>query len=199
MSVPNNEHATMIFFLIGYMGCGKSTAARLIARRFGMKLIDLDRYIEQSEACSITEIFERDSHDGFREIEARCLRQIVADYSDNVSACNHSELQDVVVATGGGTPCFHDNMSLMIEVGYTIYLSSSPSRLANRLAKAKTGRPLLENLDNSQLLDFITSELEWREPFYQKSAITVHNVERNAELLLENISKIKFFDEKTTN
>lgn len=145
-------------FLIGFMGCGKSTVGRNIARALNWKFIDLDNYIQEKDGSSVTEIFKRDGEEVFRLMEKQALDEIL-------------QLNDVVVATGGGAPCFHNNMLTMKQAGLTIYLKLSPSGLFQRLLPARKTRPLIADKNADELLLFIEKKLEEREPFYCQASV----------------------------
>ncbi len=152
-------------FLIGFMGSGKSTLGRHLARELGWTFIDLDDFIETRENASITRLFAAHGENGFREMERRALAEVV-------------KMQKVVVATGGGTPCFFNNMELMNRAGTTLYLQLSPAALVRRLLPGQAHRPLIADKTPDELLQFITQKLKEREPWYQQAKITA-----DAELL----------------
>ena len=110
----------MLIFLIGYMGSGKTTIGRGLARRLGLRFIDMDTEVEQRTGMSVTDYFAARGEEAFRGEEREVLR------------CLTNE-QDAVVATGGGVPCFFDNMEVMNASGLTIYLKMGPEKLAARL------------------------------------------------------------------
>jgi len=140
-------------FLIGFMGCGKSTSGALIAQKTGKEFIDLDLYISQKHNKSISEIFENNGEQAFRLIEHSALKEII-------------KFKNIIVATGGGTPCFFNNMELMNQNGFTVYLNTSPEILFERLISLKNTRPLLSGLSDEELEEFIKKELADRERFY---------------------------------
>ncbi len=114
----------MLIFLIGYMGCGKSTIGRKLSKRLKWTLIDTDTKIEQREGVSIGEIFDREGELRFREMERECVEELVQDG------------RDVIVSTGGGLPIWADNMELLNRVGETIYISRTAENIASRLSVA---------------------------------------------------------------
>ncbi len=145
-------------FLIGYMGAGKTTVGRQLSRRLNLSLIDLDQFIEQRYNKSISQIFAEKGEEKFREIESRVLDEI-------------SEFENVVISTGGGVPCFFNNMERMNKAGTTIYLKTSPEELTKRLEVCKNSRPLIANKSKEELEIFITENLRKREPFYGQAVI----------------------------
>ncbi len=155
----------MTIFLVGFMGSGKSTLGKKLAYNLKYDFIDLDAYIEKEEGRTIKQIFEDDGEDYFRKLERVYLHRII-------------DKEDVVISTGGGTPCHFDNMDQMNEYGTTIYINMHPKALIPRLQNSKIFRPLIEGLEGKELLDFVYKTLREREGFYHKShkVITGYNL-----------------------
>lgn len=154
----------MRIFLIGFMGCGKSYNGTRLAKVLNMPFVDLDNYIEEKAGKTIAEIFSEQGEEHFRKLEQQALHQMTA-------------FDNIVISCGGGTPCFFDNMEWMNENGDTVYLKCTPQTLEKRLVKGKAKRPLIKDLDEqNELINFIKSKLEKREPFYSK-AKTIFNTE----------------------
>ncbi|MCL2560863.1 MAG: shikimate kinase [Rikenellaceae bacterium] len=151
----------MVFFIVGFMGAGKSSVGRKVARRAGMRFVDIDAQVEQMHGASVAEIFAREGEATFRKSERAALEQLAE--SD----------ENIVVSCGGGTPCSGNNMALMNAVGKTIYLKLSPRRLAARLRPGQTKRPILRGLDAEQTLALIMRILPEREPFYDQASMVV--------------------------
>lgn len=145
-------------FLIGYMGAGKTTVGRKLAKEMNFSFIDLDLYIEGRYHRSIRQLFAERGEEAFRDIEKRLLHEV-------------AEFEDVLVSTGGGTPCFFDNMEFMNMAGTTIYLKVSVDELASRLESCKQTRPVLQNRSGEELRSFIKENLEARTAFYEKANI----------------------------
>ncbi len=145
-------------FLIGFMGCGKSTVGRNLARALNWKFIDLDQFIQEQEGLSITEIFSQQGEEVFRMLEKNALDKVAT-------------LENVVIATGGGAPCTHNNLERMKETGLTIYLKLEPEGLLERLLPARKSRPLIANKSDDELLLFIREKLAEREPFYNQASV----------------------------
>ena len=145
-------------FLTGYMGAGKTTLGKAFARALNVPFVDLDWYIEERFHKSIRELFTERGEASFRELERNMLHEV-------------AEFEDVIVSTGGGTPCFFDNMEFMNGAGQTVYLKVSVEELAKRLELCKSTRPILEGRSGDELRAFIAESLEKREPFYSKASI----------------------------
>jgi len=147
-------------FLIGYMGSGKSSVGKELSKILGWKFIDLDATIEVIEGKSVTDIFNEIGELGFRKLEQETLLNLI-------------EKKKVIIATGGGTPTYLDNIDFMNRNGITIYLKTHPGTLFHRLAQEKTKRPLIAHLSDVDLMEFILESLKKRLPYYIKSFITV--------------------------
>lgn len=167
----------MRIYLIGFMGCGKSTLGRKIAEQMNIGFIDLDKYIEERNFKSIPLIFEEEGEPGFRERERNALLEV-------------SQFENVIIGTGGGTPCFFDNMQIMNQTGITIYISPDAETLANRISRSKTERPLVAGKSREELIGYINQMLVKREPYYRQSKIVMDNKNNlTANGLIEAISK----------
>lgn len=145
-------------FLIGYMGAGKTTVGKDLATLMGLSFIDLDCYIEERYYKSISRLFAEKGEEGFRDIERRMLHEVAM-------------FEDVLVSTGGGAPCFFDNMAFMNGEGTTVYLRVSVRELASRLDVCRTTRPVLEGRKGAELEAFVAESLEKREPYYAQASI----------------------------
>lgn len=145
-------------FLTGYMGSGKSTLGLRLAQKAGLSFIDLDHYIETRFRRTINEIFEEKGEEEFRIIERNMLREV-------------GEFEDTIIATGGGAPCFFDNIEYMNSQGCCIYLQTSPDALYRRLKEARSSRPLLRDKTETELKKFISENLSRREEVYKKSSV----------------------------
>lgn len=140
-------------FIVGFMGVGKSTFGEKLAIEKSLPFVDLDRWIEASEGKKITEIFEENGESYFRELETKYLRDL--------------PLMPSVVATGGGTPCFHQNMEWMLQNGHVIFLQASEEVILSHLLKdGIKHRPMLKDKQHHELRDWISKLLNEREKFY---------------------------------
>lgn len=143
-------------FLIGYMGAGKTTLGRALAKELDIQFIDLDSYIEKRLCKSVSQIFAENGEEGFRDIERRILHEV-------------GDFENVVISTGGGTPCFFDNIEYMNRQGATVFLDVPVERLFIRLKIARKKRPLIMEKNDDELRDFITEQLAKRMPYYSKA------------------------------
>ncbi len=145
-------------FLIGYMGSGKSTIGKLLAEKLGYSFIDMDTHIEEKHFKTVSQIFAEKGETEFRLLEQQCLHEV-------------AEFENVVISTGGGAPCFFDNMHYMNTHGLTIYLKFTAAELAKRLEASQANkRPLLANLKGRELQQFIAHGLSKRELFYKQAS-----------------------------
>jgi shikimate kinase len=160
----------MKVFLIGFMGCGKSTMGRRLAKQLGYDFIDLDHEIEKLTGTAIGNYFSANGEMAFRDLERKTLQEF--DYPANC-----------IVATGGGTPCYFDNMEWMNANGTTVYIEMSPSALAGRLEKGKEKRPLLKDLNEAQMVAFIEGKLAEREGYYKRAKLIVEGISLSADAL----------------
>lgn len=144
------------------MGSGKTFIGRQLAERLGLRFVDLDGHVEQLAGKSISQIFAVDGETAFRELEQSALRQI-------------STLEKIIIATGGGTPCFFENMDLINQNGFSIYLETPVSILAERLKKGIEKRPLLHQAEN--LEKEIESLLSKRKAVYERAQLYYHRRE----------------------
>jgi len=150
----------MRIFLIGYMGSGKTTVGRPLAKALGLRFVDMDHHITDTHHKNIAQLFEELGEEGFRQLEQKTLQEL-------------STQDNIVIATGGGAPCLFDNMDTMNRSGISIYLQVSPEGLAARLKHGCEKRPLLRGKSPEELLEYIRHTLSLREPYYRKARITV--------------------------
>lgn len=156
--LSNSADASAPLFIVGYMASGKTTFGRALARRTGREFIDLDFYIEQRFRLPVRKIFEKYGEERFREIERNMLREA-------------GEFEGTVIACGGGTPCFFDNMDYMLERGQVVWLDSSPGRIVDRLILNRSRRPLLADKKDDEIADEVSRGLDLRCPHYSRAHI----------------------------
>lgn len=166
-----------VLYICGFMGCGKTTEGKKIAREIGFDFIDLDDYIVNKYNQSIVELFKNLGEEEFRNIETIALKEC---------SQNHSE---ILIATGGGTPCFNNNLEFMKSNGALIYLKLNEQDLLIRLSKAKTNRPLIKDKTNEEMLLYIEHLLKVREVFYNQADIIVDANHIDMTLLKEQIEQ----------
>ncbi|RYY68777.1 MAG: shikimate kinase [Chitinophagaceae bacterium] len=171
ISIQNDSTHSPIF-LVGFMGSGKTHWGRQWAAVLHRKFIDVDELIETQEQLSVTEIFSSKGEAWFREKEALVLRSVI-------------DKNDLLVSCGGGLPCFHDNMNFMNSTGTTIYLQASPRFLLHNILKEPQARPLLKNMNEAEMLFFIETKLNERNPCYKQATFIL-----NAEDLTGDSIKI---------
>ena len=168
----------MKFFLIGFMGAGKTTIGKYAAKENGLHFLDLDEYIEQKVKQDVRSIFREKGEEWFRGVERKCLEEVCA-----------IEGLDLFVSCGGGTPCFFDNMALMNQHGHTIYLDMSAARLTDRLRNSKDKRPLLNSLDGD-LQVFVHKKLMERAGFYAQANTIVAEEDCNKKFVADLLKQI---------
>ncbi len=166
--------------LIGYMGAGKTTVGKALAKELHMPFYDLDWYIESRMHKTVKAIFDERGEAGFRKIEHNMLHEV-------------AEFEDVIISCGGGTPCFFDNIDYMNRQGETVYLKATPEVLYGHLKMGKTIRPLLLNKTADEVQVFIREQLAQREPYYSKAKYVLD------VNLLDDYEKIKISVEQLRN
>jgi len=164
----------MNVYLIGYMGSGKTTAAKTLAHKLGVKHLDMDDFFENTYKISVSDFFSRYDETAFRTIENSLLLKTL-------------ELNHYIISTGGGTPCFFDNMAIINENGFSVYIKMSPKSLFDRLKNAKRPRPRIQNLPEDMLLNKIIGDLEVREPIYNMAQLIVKGENIDIDDLVEKI------------
>jgi shikimate kinase len=157
-------------YITGFMGCGKTTAGKKLASELGWKFIDLDHEIERRENRPVKMIFSDSGEEYFRKAESSALQGLEI-------------VSDSIISTGGGTPCFNENLQFMHDTGVVIYLRMTPGQLKNRLAEKKGQRPLLKDLAESELTDYISGKLREREPFYLQANLVIDGPDPDLRLL----------------
>lgn len=163
-------------FIVGFMGSGKTTLGKKIASSLGLPFIDLDLEITKYIGMSIPAYFDSYGEEAFRAIE----RDFLIKQND----------KKAVVSTGGGTPCYYENMNWMKENGIVVYLHHSPKSLWSRLSKSNVNkRPVLKGLQGDDLLSFIKIKLEERSPFYEQAHLKIDQVSTPLATVVKSINE----------
>ena len=166
-------------FLIGYMGCGKTTLGEPLARLLGWRFVDLDIYIEQQCGMTAKEVFMTHGEAHFRRLEREALEEVAATGGD------------VIVACGGGTPLQPGNMELMNRVGITVWLQASVERITSRLVlpDQRAKRPLLNDLTDAEIKQSVINGLNARTPFYEQARLRFDSTYLESEQEINDSAK----------
>lgn len=165
--------------LVGFMAAGKTTLGKALAKDLGLQFVDLDLYIESRYHATVSQIFAERGEEGFRQIERNMLHEV-------------AEFEDVVIATGGGTPCFFDNMEYMNAQGTTVFLDASVDVIFTRLTIAHTQRPLVAGKTDEELRSYITETLNRRLPYYSRATHSFcANQLENVKQISESVERFK--------
>ena len=163
-------------FIIGFMGSGKTTHGKKIARMMDYRFIDMDQWIENREGMKIPQIFQDKGEKYFRSLEAETIEEL-------------GQMEKVVISTGGGAPCFGTNMVRMNELGLTVYLKLNAAALLQRLIHSRTERPLVAGKSEEEMMETIESLLTEREVYYNKALMIIDGLERVNERLVNAIQR----------
>ena len=163
-------------FLVGFMGAGKTTLAKKTASKLGYQWIDTDQEIEKKEGVKVSEIFEVRGEAYFRALEKQLIDGLIPS-------------EKMIVATGGGLPCFNNLMETLNQLGTTIYLERTPKELFQRVKQATNSRPLIAHKSDEELLEYIESAMEKRREIYLQSNIIADRFSQTPEKLIELIQK----------
>ncbi len=168
----------MRIYLVGFMGVGKSYLGKIWAKENNLKFCDLDEIIAQEEKMTIAEIFEKNGENYFRQKEKETLLKTLT-------------FQNTIIACGGGTPCFFDNINWMRKNGTVIFLNETVEKILLNITNDKQVRPLLENLNEAEKFTFIQNKLAERLPFYIQSHIilSTEQLHTNAFKLIQDFMK----------
>ncbi|CAL1517295.1 shikimate kinase [Chitinophaga sp. MM2321] len=164
----------MKIFLLGFMGAGKSYWGKQLADHWQLPYYDLDEVIVSAEEMAISDIFATKGEDYFREKESMLLREL-------------SRQENFLISCGGGTPCFQDNMDFMNERGITVWINPSLEAMVERLQRKKYKRPLIQDLEDEDLLSFVEKKLAERQPFYQQSKHIISSDNISLDTFTKNI------------
>lgn len=168
----------MLIFIIGYMGSGKTALGRKLAGKLNYRFLDMDEMIEISSGYSIAHYFEKFGETSFRLKESELL-------------FSHLDERNCVIATGGGTPCFGDNMALMNSHGITVFIDTGFETILERFSGKIMQRPLLSQIPHDQLPEFIREHMNARRFFYNQAKISIRGEEPDLEELLKELLKIE--------
>lgn len=173
----------MRIFLVGFMGCGKSYIGKKLAEMLEFQFADVDSVIENTETLpgtdkvTVAKIFSEKGESYFRQVESNILRGL-------------GKWTEIVIATGGGAACFHDNMAWMNKNGITVYLKTSPELLTERLKNEIAHRPLLQGKTVEELIVFVNQKVSEREKFYNQAQIIVYQDTNGDEIIFNILQKI---------
>lgn len=174
----------MKVYLIGYMCCGKSTLGKKLAKRLNYNFLDLDQLFEETYKISIPNFFEKYGEKAFRSLEQEIL------YST-------ANIYDAVIATGGGTPCFGDNMAWINKNGLSVYLKQKDCFIIDRLKKTKKQRPLVKNIPENEIAAYVCNAIQQREVYYNESNIILNDTEIDLSSIVLSINDV-IMHNKTT-
>jgi shikimate kinase len=170
----------MRIYLLGYMGCGKSTFGPKLSMALQIPFHDLDDVFEERYKISINNFFIKYGEEYFRKIESALLREL-------------SIQDDYILATGGGTPCFNENMEFMRSHGITVYMQLSPDELSQRLKASPKKRPVLRNFKQDNFMNHLNEHLKERGKFYRQSQLIVDGKNPDPEEIAETIRRSTLF------
>lgn len=152
--VKNEKKENIV--LVGFMGCGKSTLGKKLAKEFEMTFVDMDAEIEKDQGMRIADIFKVKGEPYFRQLETNLLKTFKAQ-------------SNLIISTGGGAPCFNGNMELINSIGKSIYIQVAVPELVQRLKGDSDNRPLIAKMEDTELANFVKDSLKKRERFYLKA------------------------------
>jgi shikimate kinase len=165
-------------YIVGYMGAGKTTAARRLAQRMGWEVVDTDALFEEKYKISVNDFFNKYDELLYRKLESEVLKAT-------------ESLDHVVVSTGGGTACFFDNMDWMNQHGLTVFLKISEKAVVDRLLHAKRKRPLAIGKSEKELTEFVQRHYTERLPFYEQARITVKAEDLDLDDLVRRLEGLR--------
>ncbi len=161
-------------YLVGYMGAGKSTTARRLASRLGWEVVDTDDMFEEKYKIAVNDFFNKYDEPLYRRLESEVLKSTEG-------------LQNVVVATGGGTACYFDNMEWMNIHGFTVFMRISPQAAVDRVIHSRHKRPLAEGKNEEELTEFVQQHYAERLPFYEQARLTVKSEDLDIDSLVTQL------------
>ena len=158
-------------YLVGYMGAGKTTAAKRIAHRLGWEVADTDAMFEEKYKISVDDFFQKYDEPLYRKLESEILKSTAS-------------FQHTVISTGGGTACYFDNMEWMKQNGLTVFMRVSTAAAVDRVLHSRHKRPLARGKSEGELMEYVTWHYASRLPFYEQAQITVKSENLDLEALL---------------
>ena len=174
-SQPQFSKASLKVFLIGFMGCGKTHWGRQLAEAMGVPFFDLDEKLAEKEGKAITQIFADEGEEYFRLLEKDALHLLTESHETFIMAC------------GGGTPCFYNNIDYMNAQGTTVWINCSVECLHKRLVKERSTRPLIKELSDNDLRSYIIKKFGDRKIFYQQAGLIIQEEEMSLQDLMDRI------------
>ncbi len=165
----------MKIFLIGFMGCGKTHWGKLLSEKLRLPFFDLDEKIVEHEGNEIAQLFAEQGEEYFRMLEKELLHILSESHNGFVMAC------------GGGTPCFFNNIDYMKRQGTTVWINCSVECLHQRLVKEKEARPLIRSIPDEELKDYIKKKMSHRKIFYQQASVILREDEVSLEKLVDRV------------
>ncbi|HEX7413274.1 MAG TPA: shikimate kinase [Bacteroidia bacterium] len=175
----------MKVYLIGMPACGKTTIGKYLAEKTNATFIDLDEYIVAKERASIAQLFQEKGEAYFREIEHTCLKEIIETKPRSI------------VALGGGTPCFYNNLNFICISGTVFYLHAAAETIFLRIKQQGTERPLFFNLSDGELKEKIDLLLQQREVYYVQAHHHINTLHKPVDAIIEEINKLLNYEGKT--
>ena len=164
-------------YLVGYIGAGKSTAAKRLANRLGWEVADTDEMFEEKYRISVDDFFQKYDEPLYRKLESEILK--------STESSEH-----VVIATGGGTACYYDNMEWMNRHGCTVFMRISPQAAVDRVLHSRHKRPLARGKSEAELMEYVNWHYASRLPFYEQAQLTVKSEDFDLDGLLSNLEPL---------
>ncbi|MEX1190788.1 MAG: shikimate kinase [Brumimicrobium sp.] len=162
-------------YLLGFMGVGKTSLGKKLANKLNIPFVDTDQLLEDQFKMTISDYFKIHGEEAFRAAEREVLKTV--------------SIKKAIIATGGGLPCFYDNMDVMNSTGITVFLDRPAKELQQRLSQAKSKRPLIADKDDVAMLEYIENELKSRLPFYQRAKFIVERDNQTANYIADSLVK----------
>ena len=161
-------------YIVGYMGAGKTTAAKRIANRLGWEVADTDALFEEKYKISVDDFFQKYDEPLYRKLESQVLKST-------------ETMEHTIISTGGGTACYFDNMEWMNQHGLTVFMRISPKAAVERVLHSRHKRPLARGKSETDLMEFVSQHYAARLPFYEQAKITVKSEDFDLDGFMEMI------------